>query len=90
MEKQAGGRRNPESKRNGEWEDQAFRADKTPYPNANLDSCSNCHKPQGASNDFVYSYDKIKVVAQQAIATVRAVCDGLNQREERVVAEALC
>ena len=64
MEKQAGwGSDYPESKRNGEWEYQAFRADKTPNPNANLDSCFNCHKPQ-ASNDFVYSYDKMKVAAQ--------------------------
>jgi hypothetical protein len=64
MEKQAGwGSEYPESKRNGEWEYQAFRADKTPNPNANLDSCFNCHKPQ-ASNDFVYSYGKMKVAAR--------------------------
>jgi hypothetical protein len=64
MEKQAGwGSEYPEAKRNGEWEYQAFRADKTPNPNANLDSCFNCHKPQ-ASNDFVYSYDKMKVAAR--------------------------
>ena len=63
MEKQAGwGSEYPESKRNGEWEYQAFRADKTANPNANLDSCFNCHKPQ-ASNDFVYSYDKMKIAA---------------------------
>jgi hypothetical protein len=58
-----GGGEYPASKRNGEWEYQAFRADKTPNPNANPDSCFNCHKPQ-ASNDFVYSYDKMKVAAQ--------------------------
>jgi len=64
MEKQAGwGSEYPEPKRNGEWEYQAFRADKTANPNANLDSCFNCHKPQ-ASNDFVYSYDKMKVAAR--------------------------
>jgi hypothetical protein len=64
MEKQAGwGSDYPESKRNGEWEYQAFRADKTPNPNANLDSCFNCHKPE-AANDFVYSYDKMKVAAR--------------------------
>jgi len=64
MEKQAGwGGEYPEAKRNGEWEYQAFRADKTANPNANLDSCFNCHKPQ-ASNDFVYSYDKMKVAAR--------------------------
>jgi Cytochrome P460 len=64
MEKRAGwGAEYPEAKRNGEWEYQAFRADKTANPNANLDGCFNCHKPQ-ASNDFVYSYDKIKVAAR--------------------------
>jgi hypothetical protein len=64
MEKQAGwGSEYPEAKRNGEWEYQAFRADKTANANANLDSCFNCHKPQ-ASNDFVYSYDKMKVAAR--------------------------
>src|ERR1700730_6311677 len=64
MEKRAGwGAEYPESKRNGEWEYQAFRADKTANPNANLDGCFNCHKPQ-ASNDFVYSYDKMKSAAR--------------------------
>jgi Cytochrome P460 len=64
MEKQAGwGSEYAEAKRNGEWEYQAFRADKTANPNANLDSCFNCHKPQ-ASNDFVYSYDKMKVASR--------------------------
>jgi len=64
MEKQAGwGSEYPEPKRNGEWEYQAFRADKTANPNANLDGCFNCHKPQ-ASNDFVYSYDKMKIAAR--------------------------
>ena len=64
MEKQTGwGGEYPESKRNGEWEYQAFRADRTANPNANLDSCFNCHKPQ-ASNDFVYSYDKMKLAAR--------------------------
>jgi hypothetical protein len=64
MEKQAGwGSEYPESKRNGEWEYQAFRADKTANPNANLDGCFNCHKPQ-VGNDFVYTYDKMKVAAR--------------------------
>jgi hypothetical protein len=64
MEKQAGwGSEYPESKRNGEWEYQAFRADKTANSSANLDGCFNCHKPQ-ASNDFVYSYDKMKVATR--------------------------
>jgi hypothetical protein len=64
MEKRAGwGAEYPDNVRNGEWEYQAFRADKTPNPNANLSACFNCHKPQ-ASNDFVYSYDKLKVAAR--------------------------
>jgi hypothetical protein len=64
MAKQTGwGIEYPETKRNGEWEYQAFRADKTPNPSANLDSCFNCHKPE-ARNDFVYTYDKMKVAAQ--------------------------
>ena len=64
MEKEAGwGSEYPEAKRNGEWEYRVFRADKTPNTNANMDSCFNCHKPQ-ASNDFVYTYDKMKVAAK--------------------------
>jgi hypothetical protein len=64
MEKQAGwGAEYPETKRNGEWEYQAFRADKTPNPTANLDACFNCHKPR-ATNDYVYSYDSLKVAAR--------------------------
>ena len=64
MEKRSGwGAEYPEDKRNGEWEYQAFRADKTPNPNANLGACFNCHKPQ-ATNDYVYSYDKLKVSAR--------------------------
>jgi cytochrome P460 len=64
MEKRSGwGAEYPEAKRNGDWEYQAFRADKTPNTNANLDSCFNCHKPQ-ATNDFVYTYDKMKVASR--------------------------
>jgi hypothetical protein len=64
MEKRAGwGAEYPENVRNGEWEYQAFRADKTPNPTANLGACFNCHKPQ-ASNDFVYSYDHLKTAAR--------------------------
>jgi len=64
MEKRTGwGAEYPETKRNGEWEYQAFRADKMPNPNANLDGCFNCHKPQ-ATNDYVYSYDKMKIAAR--------------------------
>src|SRR5215813_218826 len=58
MEKRTGwGSEYPENVRNGEWEYQAFRADKTPNPNANLANCFTCHKPIPPGQDFVYSYD---------------------------------
>src|SRR5882757_692650 len=64
MEKRAGwGAEYPEAQRNGEWEYQAFRADRSPNPNANLTGCFNCHKPQSAQ-DFVFSYEHIKLVAK--------------------------
>jgi hypothetical protein len=63
MQKQAGwGADYPETKRNGEWEYQQFRADRTPNPAVNLNGCFMCHKPQ-ESQDYVYSYDKMKVAA---------------------------
>jgi len=64
MEKQAGwGAEYPEAQRNGEWEYQAFRADKTANPNANLTACFNCHKPQ-AGQDFVFSYQSMKTATR--------------------------
>jgi hypothetical protein len=61
MEKRTGwGAEYPETKRNGEWEYQAFRADKSVNTNAKLDGCFNCHKPLGAKVDYVFSYDKMK------------------------------
>ncbi len=64
MEKRTGwGAEYPETMRNGEWEYQAFRADKTANPNANLTGCFNCHKPQ-AKQDYVFSYDKLKLAAK--------------------------
>jgi len=64
MEKRTGwGAEYPETQRNGEWEYQAFRADKTPNPNANLTGCFNCHKPQ-AAQDFVFSYQSLKTAAR--------------------------
>ena len=64
MEKRAGwGTAYPENVRNGDWEYQAFRADKTANPNANLSACFNCHKPQ-AGQDFVFTHDSLKVAAR--------------------------
>jgi hypothetical protein len=61
MEKRAGwGAEYPANVRNGEWEYQAFKADKTPNTAANLTGCFNCHKPLDARQDFVFSYDKLK------------------------------
>jgi hypothetical protein len=64
MEKRTGwGTEYPETQRNGEWEYQAFRADKTPNPTANLTACFNCHKPQ-AAQDYVFSYQSLKTAAR--------------------------
>ena len=61
MEKRTGwGTEYPDNIRNGEWEYQAFKADRTPNTAANLQACFNCHKPLDAKQDFVFSYDKIK------------------------------
>ncbi len=64
MEKRAGwGAEYPDNVRNGEWEYQAFKADKTPNTGANLTACFNCHKPLD-KQDFVFSYDKLKAAAK--------------------------
>jgi hypothetical protein len=61
MEKRTGwGAEYPDNVRNGEWEYQAFKADKTPNAAANLTACFNCHKPLGAAPDYLFSYDRMK------------------------------
>lgn len=61
MEKRTGwGTEYPENVRNGEWEYQAFRADKTVNTGANLTACFNCHKPLGEPKDYLFSYDRMK------------------------------
>jgi hypothetical protein len=61
MEKRSGwGAEYPDNVRNGEWEYQAFKADKTPNTAANLTACFNCHKPLGAGPDYLFSYDRMK------------------------------
>jgi hypothetical protein len=63
MEKRTGwGTEYPDNVRNGEWEYQAFKADKTPNTAANLTACFNCHKPLGAAPDFLFSFDRMKAV----------------------------
>jgi hypothetical protein len=64
MEKRSGwGTDYADDKRNGEWEYRVFNADKTVNAKADLNGCFGCHKPQ-ASNDFVFTYDKLKVATQ--------------------------
>jgi Cytochrome P460 len=64
MEKRTGwGAEYPDNVRNGEWEYQAFKADKTPNAAANLTACFNCHKPLD-KQDFVFLYDKLKAAAK--------------------------
>ena len=65
MEKRTGwGAEYPDNVRNGEWEYQAFKADKTPNTAANLTACFNCHKPLGAAPDFLFSYDRMKAATR--------------------------
>jgi hypothetical protein len=64
MEKRAGwGAEYPDNVRNGEWEYQAFKADKSVNTGANLGACFNCHKPLD-KQDYVYLYDKMKTPAK--------------------------
>jgi len=64
MEKRTGGGSEyPENVRNGEWEYQAFKPDKTVNTSANLGACFNCHKPLD-KQDYVYLYDKLKAASK--------------------------
>ncbi len=61
MEKRTGwGAEYPDTMRNGEWEYQAFRPDKSVNTTAKLEACFNCHKPLGTKVDYLFSYDKMK------------------------------
>ena len=63
MEKRAGwGTEYPAEWRNGEWEYQAFTADKKPNPKANLKACFECHKPH-EKQDFVMSLARLSGTA---------------------------
>jgi hypothetical protein len=60
MEKRTGwGAEYGDDIRNGEWEYQAFKADKTVNDKAVLKNCFVCHKPLD-KQDFVFSHDKMK------------------------------
>lgn len=59
MEKRSGwGAEYPPEKRNGEWEFQAFNADKSVHRSENLDRCFACHKGQ-AQTDFVFTLGRM-------------------------------
>jgi hypothetical protein len=60
MEKRDGwGTEYGEDIRNGDWEYQAFNADRSVNDKAVLKNCFTCHKPLD-KQDFVYSFDKLK------------------------------
>jgi len=60
MEKREGwGTEYPSEKRNGQWEFQAFNADKSVNRQENLDRCFSCHKAH-EKQDFVYTFDRMK------------------------------
>jgi cytochrome P460 len=64
MEKRAGwGGEYPDNVRNGEWEYQSFKADKSVNSAANLAACFNCHKPLD-KQDYVFLYDKMKAAGK--------------------------
>lgn len=60
MEKRAGwGTEYPDDTRNGEWEYQAFKPDRSVNDKANLKACFSCHKPL-EKQDFVFSLEKMQ------------------------------
>jgi hypothetical protein len=60
MEKRTGwGAEYPPEIRNGEWEFQAFNADRSVNQNENLSRCFSCHKPR-EPQDFVFTIDQMK------------------------------
>jgi hypothetical protein len=64
MEKRTGwGAAHPPEKRTGEWEYQAFNADRSVNVDENLDRCFSCHKPK-AEQDFVHTLDRMKSADQ--------------------------
>ena len=64
MQKRTGwGSEYPDNVRNGDWEYQVFKADKTPNTAANFSSCFACHKPL-EKQDFVHSYERLKAAAK--------------------------
>jgi hypothetical protein len=63
MKKRAGwGSEYPDNVRNGDWEYQVFKADKTANPDTNYDNCFGCHKSQ-ASQEYMFTFDNLKVAS---------------------------
>ena len=61
MEKRTGwGAEYPPERRNGEWEYQAFNADKSVNQNEDIGRCFGCHKPK-EQQEFVHTYDQMKL-----------------------------
>jgi len=64
MEKRTGwGSEYPDNVRNGEWEYQAFKPDKTVNTAANLGACFKLPKPLD-KQDYVFLYEKMKAAAK--------------------------
>ncbi len=60
MEKRAGwGKEYPPDLRNGEWEYQAFNADRTVNVQDDVSRCFSCHKSE-ASRDYVFTLERMK------------------------------
>jgi hypothetical protein len=60
MEKRTGwGAEYPPEQRNGEWEFQAFNADKSVNQNEDVARCFACHKTK-EQQDFVHTFDQLK------------------------------
>ena len=60
MEKRKGwGTEYPDDIRNGEWEYQAFTANRQVNANAKLTACFQCHKPLPSASDFLFTYGKM-------------------------------
>jgi plastocyanin len=93
MEKRTGwGTEYPDDIRNGEWEYQAFTADKKVNQKANLKACFECHKPH-AKQDFVISLAALKgaepgTTAQPAAGPGVVSVSGFLFGPEKVVVEA--
>ena len=65
MEKRPGwGKDVPEEIRNGDWQYQAFLADRTPNPKAVLAACFKCHLPLTTKQDFVFSWEGLRTVTK--------------------------